>query len=279
MARHPLTLLARADGSRIDLGLDLNVESTARTDHGEAIAPDRRQVSFRHQDMDIDVCPTQHARKQAAYAARKQAAYAARTNHSYSHRNFPKTKLPVLSAGVAMRITRGATSECFAQAPWIRSSSYSSAVISPFLRTSRRLPAYQQTSARREGDEHAFMAAIGVEVRLPPRQLVSISPAAPAPVSINGDDLGGVFESEFQRNPVLPVGQCGLSCAIVDRAPLHTRARKQRGRIPDRLRKVAMQRGRVELGPAHVAFGTRRGTLSSLHKNLSGTSRIRNSRD
>jgi hypothetical protein len=42
MARHPLTLLARADGSRIDLGLDLNVESTARCDHGEAIAPDRR---------------------------------------------------------------------------------------------------------------------------------------------------------------------------------------------------------------------------------------------
>jgi hypothetical protein len=39
--------------------------------------------------MDIDVCPTQHARKQAAYATR--------TNHGYSHRNFPETKLPVLS--------------------------------------------------------------------------------------------------------------------------------------------------------------------------------------
>jgi hypothetical protein len=82
------------------------------------------------------------------------------------------------------------------------------------------------------------MAAVGVEVRLPRRQLVSISPAAPAPVSINGDTLGGVVESEFQRNPVLPVGQC----AVVDSAPLRTRARKQRGRIPDRLRKVAMQR-------------------------------------
>jgi hypothetical protein len=97
------------------------------------------------------------------------------------------------------------------------------------------------------------MAAVGVEVRLPRRQLVSISPTAPAPVSINGDDLGVVVESEFQRSPVLPVGQCGLGCAIVNRAPLHTRARKQRGRIIDRLRKVAMQRGRVELGPVTVA--------------------------
>jgi hypothetical protein len=70
-----------------------------------------------------------------------------------------------------------------------------------------------------EGDEHAFMAGVGVEVRLPRRELVSISPAVPALVSINGDDFGGVDESEFQRNPVLPAGQCGLGCAIVDRAP------------------------------------------------------------
>ena len=98
-----------------------------------------------------------------------------------------------------------------------------------------------------EGDERAFMAAVGVEVRLPRRQLVSMSPAAPALVSINGDDFGGVVD----RNSSETLFSRSVSVAWAVRSSIarhYTPARKQRGRIIDRLRKVAMQRGRVELG-------------------------------
>src|SRR5687768_10579805 len=52
--------------ARIELRLNFNAESAARGNQSQAVAPDRRQVSFSDQQTYIDSRPPQHCGKQAA---------------------------------------------------------------------------------------------------------------------------------------------------------------------------------------------------------------------
>jgi hypothetical protein len=73
--------VAGSNCTRIELGLNLHAESTARTNQDEAVAPDRRQVPFGYQEIHVDARPPQDCSKQAAYSTS--------TDYTNFHANAP----------------------------------------------------------------------------------------------------------------------------------------------------------------------------------------------